>query len=62
MEELQKLQRKKKVGKVRGYREAKELFWGKEKDVCIEIKELGIESNRIFGEGKKKISKRKIIF
>jgi hypothetical protein len=35
MEELRKLQRKKKAGKVRGYRGAREFFWGKEKDVCI---------------------------
>ncbi len=35
MEELQKLQRKRKVGKVKGYMGAREFFWGKEKDVCI---------------------------
>jgi hypothetical protein len=35
MEKLQKLQRKKEVGKVRGYMRAREFFWGKEKDVCI---------------------------
>jgi len=35
MEELCKLQREKKVGKERGYKEAREIFWGKEKDVCI---------------------------
>ncbi len=35
MEELQKLQRKKKVGKVREYKGAREFFWGKEKYVCI---------------------------
>jgi hypothetical protein len=35
MEELQKLQRKKKVSKVRGYMGARVFFWGKEKDVCI---------------------------
>jgi hypothetical protein len=34
MEELRKLQRK-KVGKVRGYKGAREVFWGKEKDVHI---------------------------
>jgi hypothetical protein len=43
MEELQKLQRKRKVGKVRGYMGARKFFWGKEKDVCRSIKELGIE-------------------
>jgi hypothetical protein len=35
MEELQKLQREKKVSKVGGLRGAREFFWGKEKDVCI---------------------------
>jgi len=35
MEELQKLQRKRKVGKVRGYMGIRVFFWGKEKDVCI---------------------------
>jgi hypothetical protein len=35
MEELQKLQRKKEASKVRGYKGAREFFWGKEKDVCI---------------------------
>jgi hypothetical protein len=35
MEELQKLQGKKEVGKVRRYRGAREFFGGKEKDVCI---------------------------
>jgi len=33
MEELQKLQRKGKVGKGRGYMGARKCFWGKEKDV-----------------------------
>jgi len=35
MEKLQKLQRKKEVGKVTEYMGAREFFWGKEKDVCI---------------------------
>jgi len=35
MEELWKLQKKKKLSKERGYKEAREVFWGKEKDVCI---------------------------
>jgi len=35
MEELQKLERKRKVGKVRGYMGARVFFWEKEKDVCI---------------------------
>jgi len=35
MEELQKLQRKKKVGKVREHKGGRESFWGKEKYVCI---------------------------
>jgi len=35
MEKLQKLQKKKEVGKVRGYMGARDFFGGKEKDVCI---------------------------
>ncbi len=35
MEELQKLQRKKKIGKVREYKGGREFFGGKEKYVCI---------------------------
>ncbi len=35
MEELQKLEEKRKVGKVRGYMGARVFFWGKEKDVYI---------------------------
>jgi len=43
MEELQKLQKKQKVGKVTWCKGAREIFRGNEKDVCIYIKELGIE-------------------
>jgi len=32
---MKKLQRKKNVGKVRGYKGAREFFGGKEKDVCV---------------------------
>jgi hypothetical protein len=35
MEELQKLQKKEGVSKVRGYKGAREFFGGKKKDVCI---------------------------
>jgi len=35
MEKLQKLHKKNKVGKVRRYMGARELFRGKYKDVCI---------------------------
>jgi hypothetical protein len=35
MEELQKLERKRKVSKVRRYMGARVFFWGKEKDMCI---------------------------
>jgi len=35
MEELQKLERKRIVSKVRGYMGARVFFWGKEKDMCI---------------------------
>jgi len=30
-----KVTKEKKVGMERGYRGAREVFWGKEKDVCI---------------------------
>jgi hypothetical protein len=61
MEELQKLQRKKKAGKVRGYMGTREFFLGKEKDVYINRrttyrKQIGS------WEGRKRISKRKTIF
>jgi hypothetical protein len=44
MEKLRKLKRKKKTSKVRGYLGAREFFGENERDVCVYIKELGIEN------------------
>jgi len=41
---------------------AREFFWGKEKDLCILIKELGIESKWDLGKVKKGFWKRRQFF